>query len=207
MKLSNSVDNVCEVVFMEWNVAPSNAIIFIAQTCSVPDLYCIYLDVTDSFWLLREITVRSAAESVTPGYTQVDVKRWIYRRTAYMNCLLLRYVAKNVNCNIVAKSIYFFSLSNWIFFTHNVFMFDFFFYFKAWKIDWEFVGTCFLDSLSHREFFFIFRLSANCQGARIWLWEVWMCSIQWIWSGIFLCCHALCQRCVSPSGHWKKEEN
>lgn len=25
-----------------------------------------------------------------------------------MNCLLLRYVAKNVNCNIVAKSIYFF---------------------------------------------------------------------------------------------------
>lgn len=37
-----------------------------------------------------------------------------------MNCLLLRYVAKNVNCNIVAKSIYFFSLSNWIFFTHNV---------------------------------------------------------------------------------------
>lgn len=118
-----------------------------------------------------------------------------------MNCLLLRYVAKNVNCNIVAKSIYFFSLSNWIFFTHNVFMFDFFFYFKAWKIDWEFVGTCFLDSLSHRKFFFIFRLSANCQGARIWLWEVWMCSIQWIWSGIFLCCHALCQRCVSPSGH------
>lgn len=101
----------------------------------------------------------------------------------------------------------FFSLSNWIFFTHNVFMFDFFFYFKAWKIDWEFVGTCFLDSLSHRKFFFIFRLSANCQGARIWLWEVWMCSIQWIWSGIFLCCHALCQRCVSPSGHWKKEEN
>lgn len=70
-----------------------------------------------------------------------------------MNCLLLRYVAKNVNCNIVAKSIYFFSLSNWIFFTHNVFMFDFFFYFKAWKIDWEFVGTCFLDSLSHRKFF------------------------------------------------------
>lgn len=61
--------------------------------------------------------------------------------------------------------------------------------------------------LSHRKFFFIFRLSANCQGARIWLWEVWMCSIQWIWSGIFLCCHALCQRCVSPSGHWKKEEN
>lgn len=120
-----------------------------------------------------------------------------------MNCLLLRYVAKNVNCNIVAKSIYFFSLSNWIFFTHNVFMFDFFFYFKAWKIDWEFVGTCFLDSLSHRKFFFIFRLSANCQGARIWLWEVWMCSIQWIWSGIFLCCHALCQRCVSPSVHWK----
>lgn len=83
----------------------------------------------------------------------------------------------------------------------------FFFYFKAWKIDWEFVGTCFLDSLSHRKFFFIFRLSANCQGVRIWLWEVWMCSIQWIWSGIFLCCHALCQRCVSPSGHWKKEEN
>lgn len=47
-----------------------------------------------------------------------------------MNCLLLRYVAKNVNCNIVAKSIYFFSLSNWIFFTHNVFMFDFFFILK-----------------------------------------------------------------------------
>lgn len=47
-----------------------------------------------------------------------------------MNCLLLRYVAKNVNCNIVAKSIYFFSLSNWIFFTRNVFMFDFFFILK-----------------------------------------------------------------------------
>lgn len=73
----------CEVVFMEWNVAPSNAIIFIAQTCSVPDLYCLYLDVTDSFWLLREITVRSAAESVTPGYTQVDVKRWIQKDRLY----------------------------------------------------------------------------------------------------------------------------